>query len=141
MTETKSAGHPRRDADGRLATIGDLLGVALAGLVASFGVLLVFEAGAALLRLSRFGAASGWLAAILPIWAFVEEFRAAPYGAARVAVAALAGGLGVAAGLTAAGWAAELPPLASGAVGAATLTVCYALVWHYGLAWLRHRAG
>ena len=33
MTDTKSARRPRRDPNGRLATLGDLLGAALAGLV------------------------------------------------------------------------------------------------------------
>jgi hypothetical protein len=141
MTETKNAGRPRRDADGRLATIGDLLGVVLAGLVCGIAVLLVFEAFTALVRLSRFGDASGWLVLVLPAWLFVDEFRAAPYGAPRVVVALLAAGFALAAGMTAAGLVAALPPLAGGAVGATVLTLLYALIWFYGMRWLRHRNG
>ena len=142
MTETRSERRPRRDADGRLVTIGDLLGVALAGLVCGIVVLLLFEGVLSLLRMSEFGNTSGWLALILPIWLFTEEFRAATYGAYRVVVALLGAGFGVAVGMTLAGLAAPaFPPLVSGAVGAAGLTVVYCLVWFYGLRWLSHRAG
>lgn len=142
MTETRSARRPRRDADGRLVTIGDLLGVALAGLVCGVVVLLLFEGVLSLFRMSEFGDTSGWLALILPVWLFTEEFRAAGYGAYRVVVASLAAGFGVAIGMTLAGLAAPVfPALVSGAVGAAGLTVVYCLVWFYGLRWLSHRAG
>ena len=142
MTETKSERRPRRDADGRLVTVGDLLGVALAGLVAGIVVLLVFEGIMSLARAFDFGASSGWLAVILPVWLFTEEFRAAGYGAYRIVVAALAAGFGIAVGMTLAGLAAAaFPPLVSGAVGAFGLTVVYCLVWFYGLRWLSHRAG
>ena len=142
MTETKSERRPRRDADGRLVTVGDLLGVALAGLVAGIVVLLVFEGIMSLARAFDFGASSGWLAVILPVWLFTEEFRAAGYGAYRIVVAALGAGFGVAVGMTLAGLAAAtFPPLVSGAVGALGLTVVYCLVWFYGLRWLSHRAG
>lgn len=136
---TGSVRYPRRDADGRLAGAGDLLGVTAAGLVTGFAVLLVLEAVAVLLRLAEFGSASGWLALVLPVWLFVEEFRAAPYGGARVVVALLGAGFGAAAGLTAAGLVATLPSLVSGAVGATALSAVYAVVWFYGLRWLAHR--
>lgn len=143
MTETNRADRrpqrPRRDADGLVATVGDLLGVVLAGLVCGVVVLLAFEAVTALARLSDFGRSSGWLAVLLPAWLFTDDFRAAPHGAPRIVVALLGAGFGVAAGLTAAGLAAALPPLFSGAVGASVATVVYALIWFYGLRWLSHR--
>ncbi|WP_433723872.1 hypothetical protein ACQP2Y_01540 [Actinoplanes sp. CA-051413] len=142
MAETKSERRPRRDADGRLVTVGDLLGVALAGWVTGIVVLLLFEGVMSLARAFDFGSSSGWLALILPVWLFTEEFRAAGYGAYRIVVAALAAGFGVAVGMTLAGLAAAtFPPLVSGAVGALGLTVVYCLVWFYGLRWLSHRAG
>ena len=142
MTETKSERRPRRDADGRLATVGDLVGVALAGLVCGIVVLLAFEGIMSATRLSHFGDTSGWLAIVLPVWLFTEEFRAAGYGAYRIIVAALGAGFGVAVGMTLAGLAAsEFPILVSGAVGAAGLTIVYCVVWFYGLRWLSHRAG
>jgi hypothetical protein len=142
MTETTSERRPRRDADGRLATAGDLLGVALAGLVCGVVILLVFEGLMSLVRLTEFGHSSGWLAVILPVWLFTEEFRAAGYGPNRIVVAILGAGFGVAAGMTFAGMAAAaFPALVSGAVGAAGLTVVYCLIWFYGLRWLSHREG
>ena len=142
MAETKSESRPRRDADGRLATIGDLVGVALASLVGGAVVLLLFEAVMSLLRMSQFGHTSGWLVLVLPVWLFTEEFRAAGYGAYRVIVAILGAGFGVAVGMTLAGLAAgPFPVLVSGAVGAVALTIVYCLVWFYGLRWLSHRAG
>jgi hypothetical protein len=146
MSEAKSADparrdRRRRDADGRLATIGDLLGTVLAGLVAGAAILLIFEAVMSLVRLSTFGSANGWLILILPLWLFVEEFRAAGFGAPRVVVALLAAGFGLALGLTAAGLITAAPVLFSGATGAAVFTVVYALIWFYGLWWLRHRTG
>lgn len=142
MAETKSERRPRRDADGRLVTVGDLLGVALAGWVTGIVVLLIFEGIMALARAFDFGSSSGWLALILPVWLFTEEFRAAGYGAYRIVVAGLAAGFGIAVGMTLAGLAAAtFPALVSGAVGALGLTVVYCLVWFYGLRWLSHRAG
>ncbi len=142
MTETESARRPRRDADGRLATFGDLVGVALAGLVCGVVVLLVFEGVMSLVQLSEFGDASGWIALILPVWLFTEEFRAAGWGAYRIVVVLLGIGFGLAVGMTLAGLAAGLfPPLFSGAIGALGLTVVYSAVWFYGLRWLSHRAG
>jgi hypothetical protein len=137
-----SKDHDRDHADGRLATIGDLLGVALAGLVCGIVVLLLVEGVIALVRASEFGHTSGWLALILPIWLFTEEFRAAGFGAHRVLVALLGAGFGVAVGMALAGLVAPtFPALISGAVGAFGLTVVYCLVWFYGLRWLSHRAG
>lgn len=141
MTDTQSARRPRRDANGRLVVVTDLIGVALGGLTIGVVVLLVIEGVMSLLRFSEFGDASGWFALVLPLWLFTEEFRAADYGAYRVVVALLAAGFGLAAGMTAAGFGAGFPPLVSGAVGALTLTVVYCLVWFYGLRWLTHRAG
>jgi len=142
MTDAKSERRPRRDANGRLATIGDLVGTALAGLVVSIVLVLVLEAILSLTRVSQFGATSGWLALTLPVWLFTEEFRAERFGAHRVVVAILAAGFGVAVGMSFAGLAAgEFPRLVSGFVGAAACTVVYCLVWFYGLRWLRHRTG
>lgn len=142
MTDTKSTRRPRRDANGRLATIGDLLGTALAGLVTGAVLLLILEAILSLTRVSEFGNTSGWLAIILPVWLFVEEFRAEGYGASRVVVALLGTGFAVAVGMTIAGFAATwFPTLVSGLTGAAAFTVVYCLIWFYGLRWLSHRVG
>jgi hypothetical protein len=142
MTDIEKTRRPRRDADGRLATYGDLVGTALAGLVAGAVVLLIFEGVMSLTRMSEFGSASGWIALVLPVWLFTEEFRAAGYGAYRIVVAVLGAGFGVAAGMTLAGLAAgSFPALVTGVIGAVALTVVYCAVWFYGLRWLSHRTG
>jgi len=131
-----------KDATGRLATIGDLLGSAFAGLAVGTAVLLVFETVLAVTGLGEFGESNGWLVLILPVWLFVEEFRAEGFGAHRIMVGALAIGFGVAAGMTVAGLVAGVAPaLVSGGSGALTGTVVYCLVWFYGLRWLSHRSG
>lgn len=141
MTDTKSERRPRRDPSGRLATIGDLIGTALAGLVTGAVLLLILEAILSLTHVSKFGDTSGWLAIILPVWLFVEEFRAEGFGASRVVVALLGVGFAVAGGMTVAGLAAsQFPTLVSGLAGAAGFTVVYCLVWFYGLRWLNDRA-
>ncbi|SDT72763.1 hypothetical protein [Actinoplanes derwentensis] len=131
-----------KDATGRLATFGDLLGSAFAGLAAGTAVLLIFEAVMALTGLGEFGESNGWLILILPVWLFVEEFRAEGFGAHRIMVAGLAAGFGVAMGMSVAGVVAGVAPaLVSGGSGALTGTVVYCLVWFYGLRWLSHRSG
>jgi uncharacterized PurR-regulated membrane protein YhhQ (DUF165 family) len=142
MTEAQSERRPRRDANGRLATFGDLVGTCLAGLVTGIVLVLILEAVLSVTRVSRFGDTSGWLAVILPVWLFIEEFRAEKYGASRVVVAGLSAGFAVATGLSVAGLAAvDFPRLVSGFAGAAVFAVVYCLVWFYGLRWLSHRTG
>ncbi|GAA1587380.1 hypothetical protein [Actinoplanes couchii] len=131
-----------KDATGRLATFGDLLGSAFAGLAAGSAVLLVFETVMWLTGLGEFGESNGWLILILPVWLFVEEFRAEGFGAHRIMVSVLAAGFGVAMGMSVAGVVAGVAPaLVSGGSGALTGTVVYCLIWFYGLRWLSHRSG
>ncbi|WP_422772803.1 hypothetical protein ACN28C_07370 [Plantactinospora sp. WMMC1484] len=136
---SERAPFPRRDERGRIVVLADLLGVALAGVVVGLLGLLVFDAGFALLGLGDFGGASGWLALILPVWIFVEEFRAWSFGPARIAAALVAAAVGIATGLLAAGLAASTPPLVSGGLAAAVFAMAYALVWFVGVRWLAGR--
>ncbi|MFG3703292.1 hypothetical protein ACGF7U_00935 [Micromonospora sp. NPDC047670] len=140
MTEQRS-GFPRRDAEGRILTLGDLLGVSLAGLVIGVLAVLLFDWAFALVGSGDFGRANGWLAVILPAWLFWDDFRAWEFGAARVVAALAAVAVGLVAGLAVAGLAAGLPPLVSGGLGAAALTLAYAVVWFHGVHWLARRTG
>ncbi|SDZ36636.1 hypothetical protein SAMN05444365_111107 [Micromonospora pattaloongensis] len=140
MTEAKSDSFPRRDADGRVVALPDLLGVTLAGLVIGLAVLAVFDAGLSVVGAGRFGDANGWLAVILPVWLFAEEFRAWRIGPARIAVALVAAAVAIAAGLLGAGLTNGLPPLAAGGVGATVFSLVYALVWFHGVRWLAQRS-
>jgi hypothetical protein len=113
------------------------VGTVLAGLVTCIVLVLILEAVLSVTRVSHFGDTNGWLAVILPVWLFVEEFRAESRGAYRILAAALAAGFAVATGMTFAGLAAaDFPQLVSGFVGATVFTVVYCLVWFYGLRWL-----
>lgn len=130
---------PARAQGRRAATIGSLLGLLLAGLVAGLAVLLLLDGVLAALNADRFGQANGWLAAVLPVWLLVEEFRAWRGQPGRL-LAALAGGtVGVCAGGLASGLASDLPPVASGAVGAAVALLAYSYIWFYGVRWLSAR--
>jgi hypothetical protein len=138
MNETTT--FPRRDAEGRVVRLADLLAWVVAGLVLGLVVLLVIDGVPALFGLGRFGQVSGWLAGILPVWLFVEEFRAwrGVPGRTGMALGAglLAGTLGFA---VAAGTAHALPPLGSGAVGAAISALLYGVLWYMGIRWLEDR--
>lgn len=140
-TRSEPAGFPRRDADGRIVALSDLLGLVLAGVVVGVLALLVFDWAFALIGAGRFGRANGWLAVILPAWVFVEEFRAAQRGPARIAAALVAAVLGITLGLLVAGVVAGLPPLVSGGLAAATFAVSYAVIWFIGVRWLTGQTG
>ncbi|MGC4886287.1 hypothetical protein [Micromonospora sp. DT227] len=140
-TGEQQRGFPRRDAEGRILTLGDLLGVTLAGLVIGVLALLLFEWAFAALGAGGFGGTNGWLAVILPLWLFWDDFRAWEFGAARVLAALVGLGVGVLAGLLAAGLAAGLPALFTGALAAAVFTVVYAVIWFHGVHWLARRTG
>ncbi|WP_433536597.1 hypothetical protein ACQPZK_01695 [Micromonospora sp. CA-249363] len=145
MTEQRSAeqqgGFPRRDAEGRVRTLGDLLGVCLAGLVIGVLALVLFEWAFASFGAGDFGHTNGWLAVILPAWLFWDDFRAWSFGAARVVAALVAAAVAVFVGLLIAGLGAGLPPLLSGALAAAAFTVAYATIWFPGVRWLARRTG
>ncbi|WP_327038973.1 hypothetical protein [Micromonospora maris] len=138
MSEQQST-FPRRDAEGRIQHLGDLIGVALAGAVIGMLVLVLFDGAFAWFGAGDFGQANGWLAVILPAWLFWEDFRSWEFGAPRVAAALVAVAVAVVSGLLVAGLATGLPPLASGGLAAVTFTVVYALVWFPGVRWLVNR--
>jgi hypothetical protein len=137
MSETT---FPRRDAEGRVVRLAELLAWVAAGLVLGFVVLLLVDGVSSLLGLGRFGRLSGWLAGILPMWLFTEEYRAWHGVPARVGMALvsglLAGTLGFAVAVTVSD---ALPPLGSGAVGAAISAFLYGVLWYVGIRWLADR--
>jgi hypothetical protein len=132
---------PRRDADGRVVGLPDLLALAVAGLLTGAVVLVVVDGAGALVGWGEFGQASGWLALILPAWLFIiEELRAWRGVPGRLALAGSGGLLAVALGLLAAG-VTPGPPLVSSGAGAAVATVVYAVYWYQGIRWLDLREG
>lgn len=134
-------GFPRRDDDGRISHLPDLLGTALGGLVIGLLVLVVLDWGFALIGLGSFGGANGWLALILPAWLFVEEFRAWDRGPARIAAAVVGAAVGLTLGSAVAGLVNALPALWTGVIGAGVAVLAYSLIWFVGVRWLQSRTG
>jgi hypothetical protein len=134
-----STGSQFRDGHGRLVGLGHLFGFALAGFVIGLAALLLLDAVLALTGVSRFGRANGAIAAILPVWLLVEEFRAWRGQPGRVPAALVGVAVGLALGILASAIAGGLPPLASGAIAAAVAISAYSLVWFYGIRWMGGR--
>jgi hypothetical protein len=127
---------PRRDPEGRVISVAELLAAALLGtLVAGLGLALI-DGLMSLIGLGSFGRASGWLALILPGLLFFDEIRAWRGYGVRIPVGLVAGAAAIALGLLVAALFDGLPPLISGAVGAAVAAVIYAFVWFVGIRWL-----
>ncbi|MGN9802940.1 hypothetical protein [Micromonospora sp. L32] len=140
MTEQRS-GFPRRDAEGRVLTLGDLLGVSLAGWVIGMLALVLFDWAFASIGAGDFGRTNGWLAVILPAWLYWDDFRAWEFGAARVVAALVAAVVAVVGGLLVAGVAGGLAPLLTGGLAALAFTLVYAVLWFPGVHWLARRTG
>ena len=120
--------------------LAELLASVGAGIVLGIVVLVVIDGLTAVLGFGRFGQLSGWLAAILPVWLFVEEYRAWKAVPTRIVLAIVAvvfaGAIAMAVASAA---SAVLPPLGSGAAGAATGAVLYAVLWYVGIRYLAER--
>jgi hypothetical protein len=115
-------------------TLGRLVGTVAAYVVIGFLMLAVVDGLFALLGGGRFGQISGWIAAIMSVFAFTDQFRRYADVGARWAVAALGVVLGLGAGAAA---TLFLPvtwvPLVTGAVGGLTAALVYAVVWYAGV--------
>jgi hypothetical protein len=131
---------PQRDAAGRVGTLPDLLVGVLVWLLVALALLLLID-GAAWLIGQGFGGTSGWIAGLLAVWLFAEEFRAWRPVPARGALAAVAAFIAGAMGVATTGLAAALPKLVSGFLGVSVAALAYALLWYYGVRWLARRSG
>ena len=137
MSERRAQTFPRRDDAGRVISLAEMLAATAAGLVLGFVALLVIDGVFALIGLGSFGNASGWLALILPIMLFVDDFRGwRTAGWRRIVVGLVAAGLSLAAGLLAANLARSLPGLVSGAIGAVVFGLIYAVIWFVWIRWI-----
>jgi hypothetical protein len=128
---------PERDEDGRIVGIVDLLAILLAGIVLGLAAVALIDWIFSALGAGRFGALSGWLAAVLPFLLLTEEFRAWRGVRGRIPVAIVSALLGLLVGLPAASAASFLPALFSGGVGATVALLIYGVVWFYGVRRLR----
>lgn len=132
---------PRRDGDGRVVGLADLLAITVASLLTGAAVLLIIDGSGAVLGWGTFGEISGWLVLILPAWLFlIEELRAWRGVSGRLAAAAAGGLLGLALGMIAAGFTPG-PPMITGGVGGAVAALVYAVWWFHAIRWLARREG
>jgi hypothetical protein len=130
MADTSATStFPRRDAEGRVISLAEMLAAALLGGVVAGLALVVIDAIIALIGLSGFGRSSGWLAAILPAFVFFDDVRAWRGYAVRFLVAAVALVVAIGVGLIAAGLPRGLPPIASGFIGTMVAAAVYAPIW------------
>lgn len=137
--DTPQERFPRRDDEGRVLHLPDLLGVTAAGLVLTFLVIVAYDALGAWIGWGGFGSGSGWLALILPAWLFlIDELRAWRAVRARLVVVVSGALVALAAGLLVAG-VTPGPPLVSSGVGAAVTALAYAVYWFHGIRWLAQR--
>lgn len=132
---------PRRDVDGRVISLRELVAASLLGTLVGVVALVVIDGALALTGLGRFGQASGWLAAILPALLFFDDLRAWKGYGVRILVALVAAGVAIGMGLVGAALLPGFPPIVSGAAGAAVAAAVYAPVWFVSIRWLTgHRS-
>ncbi len=129
---------PRRDPLGRVATLADLLVAVVAGIVLGLVILAAVDGVAALFG-GQFGTASGFFAGILPVWLFLEDYRAWAGVPLRAVLAAATGLANLMVALAVSNAAGTLAHLVSGALGVTVGCGGYALVWYFGIRWLEHR--
>jgi len=132
---------PRRDAKGRVASFPEMLGGVVGNVVLGTALVAAIDGLVTVAITGTFGQISGWLAGILMVWVFVEEFRAWRIGPARILVAFVAGVVGVLAGAALSARLDVLSHLFAGALGVALAGVIYAIIWFYGIRVLADRLG
>lgn len=125
--------RPSADEKPQVASLGQLVGSALAYFVMGAVVLVVIDLVFVLPTGRGFGQTSGWIAALPTVWVYTEAFRRYT-GAARWGVMAVGVLLGLGAGLavTVIAPAAWLP-MYSGGLGGLAAALVYAPLWYAGI--------
>lgn len=124
---------PRRDTNGRVISASEMIIAVVAWVAAVTVVIMAVDGIATAAGRSAFGHISGWPAAILAVWLFLEDFRAWRIGPARFGVALVAAALGALGGTVLVSVLDAVPPLFAGALGALVACLIYATVWFYGI--------
>jgi hypothetical protein len=135
------ASYPPRDGNGRVGTLANMVGGVIFGIVICMIVLVVIDGLFTLMGVGKFGTISGWLAGILPVWMFIEDFRAWKGVPARIAVALIAGALGLIAGIALSSTLTSLRPAFDGSISVAVTCLIYAVLWFFGIRYLASRFG
>jgi hypothetical protein len=137
----RAPSFPRRDADGRIPSLPDMLAGVAFNIIVGVILVVVIDGAITLIGRGSFGSFSGWIAGVLAVWMFVEDFRAWKAVPARFLVAlfgvimAVVLGAGINVGIDA------LPRVFSGAISVAIASVCYAVIWFFGIRFFADRAG
>lgn len=126
----------QRDSNGRIVSLLQLTAAAVVGTAVAFVALLLIDGALALIGLSDFGDASGWLALILPALLFFDEIRAWQGYGVRFLVAPVGAAVAIGLGLIVAALASSWPPMLSGVVGALVAALLYSPIWFHGMRWL-----
>jgi hypothetical protein len=134
-------GFPRKDCDGRIVSLPELLGGVLFSIVLGVIALVAIDGIFTVLGVGEFGTVSGWLAGILTVWMFVEEFRAWKGVPARIAPLVVAGAVGVLAGAALSARLIALPAVFAGSISVAVAGLIYAVIWYFGIRYLASRLG
>ncbi len=135
------ASYPPRDANGRVGTLANMAGGVIFGIVICMIVLVVIDGLFTLLGVGKFGTISGWLAGILPVWMFIEDYRAWKGVPARVAVALIAAALGLIGGIALSSTLGALRPAFNGGISVTVACLVYAVLWFFGIRYLASRLG
>lgn len=132
---------PRRDGNGRVVSALELVGSAMAAVVIGVIVLVAIDGLFTLIGVGTFGKISGWLAGILMVFGYVEDFRAWKGVAGRAFIAVMGVVIGVAVGSIVNGALTGLASVFAGAISVAIAGLIYAVVWFFGIRWSANRFG
>jgi hypothetical protein len=132
---------PRRDANGRVANAMEFLASAFVLVALGLIVLVAIDGLFTLIGVGDFGKISGWLAGILMVFLFIDDFRAWRGVTLRVLVAIFGIAVGVVLGSLVNGAVDGLPTAFSGAIAVTVAGLVYAVIWFFGIRWSAARFG
>jgi hypothetical protein len=135
----KAPTFPRRDAAGRIASAPDILAGVAFTLIIGVVLVVVIDGIVTLIGRGSFGSFSGWIAGVLTVWMFVEDFRAWKTVPARFAVAIFGAIMAVVLGIGINVAIDALPRVFSGAISVAIASVLYAVIWFFGIRFFADR--
>lgn len=138
---TKAPTFPRRDERGRVTSWPEMAAGVVFNLVVGTAILAAIDGIVAVTGHGTFGRFSGWIAGIMVVWLFVEDFRAWRIGTGRIGVALLGTVAGLGAGVLVARDLTVLPNLFAGVVGMLVAGLLYAAIWFFGIRALADRLG
>jgi len=124
---------PRRNSQGRIVEWRHLLEAVVVLYVVGVFAVVVVDALSTWANFGELGQTSGWLAAVMVFWLYVEEFRAWRGTRSRLLVAAAAGLVSLAVGAFVGLGLSTFAPLVSGVIAAAVSSFSYATLWFFGI--------